>query len=147
VPRLLSIALLMALALSACGKSTEDKYKEAWPPIDRGLVALGGDVAGGLRDAGRLGDTALAARFAGYERRVGALGDRLDALEAPDRVSKDHQALVAATAAVRRALADIAQAARRGDAAGAGDAATRLIRAEAMLEEVRARLARAVRTL
>jgi hypothetical protein len=147
VPRLLSIALLIALALSACGKSTEDKYKEGWPPIDRGLVALGDDVAGGLRDAGRVGDSALAGRFAAYERRLGALRDRLDGLEAPDRVSKDHQALLAATAAVRHALADIARAARRGDAAGAGDAATRLVRGEARLAEVRARLAREVRTL
>ena len=141
--RLLGV-LLLCVALTACGKSTEDKYKDGFPPINRSLVVLGGDVGEGLRKAD---DARLADQFAGYARRLAGLRERLDGLEAPEPVSKDHRALLAAMAAVRSALADIAQAARGGDAAAASDAATRLVRGAARLDEVRGELAREVRTL
>lgn len=147
MPRLLSVALLIALMLTACGKSTEDKYKEAFPPIDRGLVALGDDVGDGLRDAGQSEDRALAGEFARYARRLGGLRERLDGLEAPDALESDHQRLLAAMASVRGALADVAEAARRGDVTAAREAATRLVRGGARLDEVRSELAREVRTL
>jgi hypothetical protein len=143
VSRLLGV-LLLCVALTACGKSTEDKYKDGFPPINRSLVVLGDDVGEGLRKAD---DARLADQFAGYARRLAGLRERLDGLEAPEPVSKDHRALLAAMAAVRSALADIAQAARGGDAAAASDAATRLVRGAARLDEVRGELAREVRTL
>jgi hypothetical protein len=143
VPRLVGV-LLLCVALTACGKSTEEKYKDDFPPIDRSLIVLGEDVGEGLRDAD---DPHLAEQFAGYARRLGSLRQRLDGLEAPDPVAKDHAALLAAMAVVRRALADVTAAARRGDAAAAGDAATRLVRGGARLDEVRADLAREVRAL
>ena len=144
--RLLSV-LLIGLGLTACGKSAEDKYKEAFPPINRGLVVLGNDVGEGVRDAGESDDRALAGKFAGYSRRLGELRERLDALEAPGGLAKDHDALLDSTATVRGALGDVAEAARRGDAVAAQDAATRLVRGGARLEEVRSELARAVRAL
>jgi hypothetical protein len=143
VPRLLGV-LLLCVALTACGKSTEDKYKDGFPPIDRGLVVLGNDVGEGLRSAD---DRRLANQFAGYARRLSGLRERLDGLEAPDPVSKDHEALLAAMAAVHRALSDVSEAARRGDAAAARDAATRLVRGGARLDEARGELAREVRAL
>jgi hypothetical protein len=144
VQRLLSV-LLIGLGLTACGKSSEDEYKEAFPPINRGLVVLGNDVGEGVRDAGETDDRALAGEFAGYSRRLGELRDRLDALEAPGGLAKDHDALLDATATVRRALRDVAEAARRGDAVAARDAATRLVRGGLRLDEARSELARAVR--
>jgi hypothetical protein len=143
VPRLLGV-LLLCVALTACGKSNEDKYKDGFPPIDRGLVVLGNDVGEGLRSAD---DPRLADQFAGYSRRLSALRERLDGLEAPDPVSKDHEALLAAVAPVRGALSDVSEAARRGDAAAARDAATRLVRGWARLDEARSELAREVRAL
>jgi hypothetical protein len=143
VPRLVGV-MLLCVALTACGKSTEDKYKDGFPPINRSLVALGDDVGEGLRNAD---DARLADQFAGYARRLAGLRERLDALEAPDPVAKDHEALLAAMATVRGALADVAEAARRGDAVAAGDAATRLVRGAARLDAVRAELARDVRGL
>jgi hypothetical protein len=135
---------LLCVALTACGKSTEDKYKDAFPPINRSLVVLGNDVGEGLRNAD---DARLADQFSGYARRLAGLRGRLDGLEAPGPVSKGHQALLGAIAPVRSALADIAEAARRGDAAAASGAATRLVRGGARLDEVRAELAREVRAL
>jgi hypothetical protein len=146
VPRLLS-ALLIALALAACGESDEDKYREEFPPIDRQLAALAADVNEGLRSAGGLDDRALAAEFGRYSHRLGELRGRLDGLEAPDQIENDHERALAAMAAVRRALADVADAAKRSDAIAARDAATRLVRDGARLDETRAELARAVRGL
>ena len=143
MPRLLGV-LLLFVALTACGKSTEDKYKDGFPPIDRGLVVLGNDVGEGLRSAD---DRRLADQFAGYARRLSGLRERLDGLEAPDPLSKDHEALLAAMAAVRGALSDVSGAARRGDAAAARDAATRLVRGGARLDKARGELAREVRAL
>jgi hypothetical protein len=146
VLRLLGV-LLIGLGLTACGTSAEDKYKDAFPPINRGLVILGNDVAEGVREAGESDDRALAGEFAGYSRRLGELRKRLDALEAPGGLAKDHDALLDATATVRGALKDVAEAAQRGDAVAAQDAATRLVRGGARLDEVRSELARAVRRL
>jgi hypothetical protein len=133
--------LLLCLALTACEKSADEKYKEEFPPIDRGLVALGDDVGEGLRSAN---DATLAQRFAVYARRLGRLRDRLDDLEPPGALESDHQRVLAAIGAVRGELADVAAAARRGDAGAAGAAATQVVRGGARLDQARARLARQV---
>jgi hypothetical protein len=135
----LARVLLLCLLLTACGKSTEEKYREEFPPIDRGLVALGDDVGEGLRTAD---DATLAERFAGYARRLGRLRDRLEELEPPGEVKSEHQRLLAAIAAVRVELEGVAEAAQGGDAGAAGAAATRLVREGARLDQARARLAR-----
>jgi hypothetical protein len=140
VPRLAPV-LLLCLALTACEKSTDEKYEEEFPPIDRGLVALGDDVGEGLRSAD---DATLAQRFAGYGRRLGRLRARLRELEPPGGLESDHRRVLAASAAVRGELADLEEAARRGDAAAAGAAATRLVRDGARLDQARERLAREV---
>ena len=140
VPRLARV-LLLCLALTACENGADEEYKEDYPPIDRGLVALGDDVGEGLRTAD---DATLAQRFAGYARRLERLRDRLDELEPPDGLESDHQRVLATIGAVRGELADVAEAARRGDAGAAGAAATRLVRDGARLDQARARLAREV---
>lgn len=140
MPRLARV-LLLCLALTACEQSSEDRYKEELPPIDRGLVALSDDVGEELR---RADDATLAQRFALYARRLGRLRDRLDELEPPDGLVGDHQRVLAAIGAVRGELADVAAAAQRGDAGAAGTAATGLVRAGARLDQARAGLAREV---
>jgi hypothetical protein len=135
---------MLCVALTACGKSTDDKYKQEFPPIDRGLVALGRDVDDGLRGAQ---DRRLAGDFSGYARRLGQLRERLAALEPPDALQGRHAELLAAMRATHGDLTGVAEAARRGDAAAAGAAATRLVRDEARLEGLRSGLARAARSL
>jgi hypothetical protein len=143
VQRLASV-LILCLALTACGKSAEEKYEEGFPPINRGLTALGDDVGRGLQTST---DAELAGEFGGFARRLGELRRRLSGLEPPGPLEHDHDQTLAAISAVRSALAAIAEAAKRGDAAAARDAATSLVREGAGLDEARARLARAVRGL
>jgi hypothetical protein len=137
----LLVVLALVLALAACGKSAEDKYRADFPPINRDLAALGEDVAAGLRDAGQSGNAALASQFGGYERRLGELRDRLDELDPPGSVEQDHERLVSAATATDRALADVAGAARAGDATAAGAAATRLVRSGQDLDAARSKVA------
>jgi hypothetical protein len=140
VPRLARV-LLLCLALTACEQSADEEYREDFPPVDRGLVALVDDVGEGLRTAD---DATLAQRFAGYARRLGRLRDQLDELDPPDGIESDHERLLAAIGPVRRELTDVAAAGRRGDAGAAGAAATRLVRDAARLDQARARLAEEV---
>jgi hypothetical protein len=134
-------ALLAVLALAACGKSAEDKYRSDFPPINSDLAALGEDVAAGLREASRSDDAAIARRFSAYARRLGELRDRLDELEPPGSIKPDHARLVAAAGATDRALGDVAAAARAGDAVAAGAAATRLVRSGQDLDSARSKVA------
>jgi hypothetical protein len=140
VLRLLS-ALLVVLALAACGKSAEDRYRADFPPLNRDLAALGQDVAGGLRDAGQSSDTALASRFAAYARRLDELRDRIDDLDPPNSVKSQHRRLATAATATERALADVVSAARAGDSASASAAATRLVLSGQDLDAARQKLA------
>jgi hypothetical protein len=138
VSRLVGL-MLLCLALTACGDGGDESYKQEFPPIDRGLVALGDEVESGLRSAD---DATLATRFSGYGRRLGRLREQLADLEPPDSLRKRHDALLAAMGATRSDLEAIASAARQADAGAARAAATSLVRDGARLEEERAALVR-----
>jgi hypothetical protein len=133
--------MLLCLALTACGDGGEESYRRDFPPLDRGLVALGDEVESGLRSAD---DATLATRFAGYARRLGRLREQLSGLEPPDRLRERHDALLAATGATRADLDAIASAAREADAGAAKAAATGLVRDGARLEEARREIADAL---
>ena len=138
--RLLS-AVAVVLALAACGKSEQDRYRDDFPSIDRDLAALGADVEAGLRSAGQSSDAALADRFSGYARRLNLLRDRLDELKPPSSLAPAHERLTGAATSTERALADIVSAARAGDANAAGAAATRLVRSGQVLDSARRNIA------
>jgi ElaB/YqjD/DUF883 family membrane-anchored ribosome-binding protein len=140
VSRLLT-ALVLVLALAACGKSSQEKYTDDFPPINRDLAALGSDVEAALRSANSASDAELARRFSGYATRLGDLRDRLDELDPPSSVKADHARLTDAATDTERALGDIASAARAGDATAAGKAATRLVRSGQDLDTARQKIA------
>ena len=138
-------ALLAALLLAACGESSDDEYRDELPRIDRRLAVLASDVGEGLRTAGEADDSRLAGEFGGYARRLGRLRERVDELDAPDRLAEHHGELLAAMAAVRGALADVERAARRSDATAARAAAVRLVRGGERLDQARRALGPAAR--
>jgi hypothetical protein len=140
VSRLLS-ALLVVLALAACGKSGQDSYADDFPPIDRDLAALGSDVEATLRSADTASNAALARSFAGYAKRLAGIRDRLDELDPPASLKAEHARLAAAATATERALGDLAGAARSGDAATANAAATRLVRSGQVIDSARQKIA------
>jgi hypothetical protein len=145
--RLLPIVLLLALALTACSDDGEDEYRDELPRIDRRLAALGSDVDTGLRRAGESDDRSLARQFGGYAGRLRGLRGELEQLDPPAELADDHDDLLAATASVGRALAEIAVAVRSGNADAAREAATRLVREGERLDRERRELARALRQL
>jgi hypothetical protein len=135
-------ALLLLLALAGCGTSTEDRYREDFPPINRELAAFGQDVAAGLRAAGESDDQALAREFGAFGRRLGELRDRLDDLDPPGSVEQDHERLTRAATATERALGEVAFAARAGDPAAAATAAAKLVRSGQALDSARRNVAK-----
>jgi hypothetical protein len=140
VSRLLS-ALLVVLALAACGKGGQDDYADDFPAINRDLAALGSDVEATLRSADTASNAALARSFAGYAKRLGEIRDRLDELDPPASLKAEHARLAAGATATERALGDLASAARRGDAATAKGAATRLVRSGQVVDSARQKIA------
>jgi len=138
-------ALVAALLFAACGESADDEYRDELPRIDRRLVVLASDVGEGLRGAGEVDDSRLAAEFGDYARRLGRLRAGLDELDPPDRLATEHAELLAAMGAVRGALADVGDAATRSDATAARAAAVRLVRGGERLDRARRDLARASR--
>jgi len=140
--RALFVLAACAAALVACGKSTEDRYREDFPPIDRDLAAVGRDVAAGLHGAGGHPNEALAREFGVYAQRLGELRDRLDELDPPGPVKADQARLESAATATERALLDVAAAARAGDSEAAAAAATRLVRSGELLDSARRNVAK-----
>jgi hypothetical protein len=140
-------ALLVVLALTACSESAEDKYRDEFPSINRELAVVAGDVAHGLRSAGGSDDRAIANEFRGYARRLGELRGRLEDLDSPNSLSEEHDRLLAAIAAVRTALGEVAGAAERADPAAAREAGIQLVQDGERMDEARRKLARGAREL
>jgi hypothetical protein len=143
----LPVVGLAALALAACGESTEDKYKQDFPPLSQKLVSLGQDVGSSIQGAGGSSDRQLAKDFANYAEQLGDVQQDIDDLEPPDDLSEDQAQLVSAIGDVQRALDDIAQAAQKGDAESARQATIDLIQGSQDLRNSRRKLAGAVSEL
>jgi hypothetical protein len=138
-------ALVGAVAVAGCGgKSSEDTYKDDYPPLSRKIVALGGEVGKSIQNAGKSTNQQLADQFDGYAKRLGDLKQQVDDLDPPKDLENRQGALVSAMGDVQADLQDISDAASKGDPKAARAATVKLIRDSATLASARRALNKAV---
>ena len=139
------MSVVGALAVAGCGgKSTEDTYKDDYPPLSRKIVALGGEVGRSIQNAGNSTNQQLADDFGNYAQRLGDLQQQVDDLDAPKDLDDRQGALVSAMGDVQGDLNDISKAASKGDPKAARAATVELIRDSAKLASARRALNSAV---
>jgi hypothetical protein len=143
------IAILMsvvgAVAVAGCGgKSTDDAYKDDYPPLSRKIVALGGEVGRSIQNAGNSTNQQLADAFGNYAQKLGDLQQQVDDLDPPKDLDDRQSALVSAMGDVQGDLNDISKAASKGDPKAARAATVALIQDSAKLATARRALNRAV---
>jgi len=143
------IAILMsvvgAVAVAGCGgKSTDDAYKDDYPPLSRKIVALGGEVGRSIQNAGNSTNQQLADEFGNFAQKLGDLQQQVDDLKPPKDLEDEQNALVSAMGDVQGDLNDISGAASKGDPKAARTATTQLIQDSAKLGSARRTLNRAV---
>jgi hypothetical protein len=139
------ISVVGAVAVAGCGgKSTDEAYKDDYPPLSRKIVALGGEVGNSIRDAGNSTNQQLADEFGNYAQRLGDLQKQVGDLDPPKDLEDEQDRLKSAMGDVQGDLNDISGAASKGDPKAARAATVELIRHSATLASARRTLNRAV---
>jgi len=139
------ISVLGTVAVAGCGgKSTEDAYKDDYPPLSRKIVALGGEVGKTIQNAGNSTNQQLSDAFGNYAQKLGDLQQQVDDLDPPKDLDDEQGALVSAMGDVQGDLNDISGAASKGDPKAARAATAHLIQDSAKLASARRTLNRAV---
>jgi hypothetical protein len=150
MPRLLPLAaLLAAVALTGagCGGSDEPSAADAqtaYSSVRTQISGLGDSIGTAINGASRQNDVQLSSAFAQLNDRGQAAIERLDALEVPDELRDERQALSDALDQGTGDLADIASAARASDADAAREAAQQLIADSKRISDARAAFERAL---
>jgi ABC-type transporter Mla subunit MlaD len=139
------MSVVGAVAVAGCGgKSTDEAYKDDYPPLSRKIVALGGEVGRSIQNAGNSTNQQLADAFGNYAQRLGDLKQQVDDLDPPKDLDDEQAALVSALDDVQGDLKDISDAASKGDPKAARAATVQLIKDSPKLASARRALNRAV---
>jgi hypothetical protein len=149
--RLLPLAALLAavvLAGAGCGGGSDQPSgadaQSAYGPIRTQISGLGDSIGEAISAASGETDVQLAAAFAQLDARGHAAVARLDALDVPDDLRAERQALGRALQQGTGDLADIASAARASDAAAARAAVQQLIADSQQIKDARAAFERSL---
>jgi len=149
--RLLPLAALLAtvaLIGAGCGSSSDEPSasdaQSAYSSIRTQISGLGDSIGGAIVGARSQTDVQLADAFAQLNDRAQATVERLQALEVPDDLRDEQQALSDALDRGTADLADIARAARASDADAAKAAAQQLIADSQQIRDTRATFERAL---
>jgi hypothetical protein len=145
-------ALLATVALigAGCGGGSDSDEpsasdaQSAYSSVRAQISGLGDSIGSAITGAGRQTDVQLADSFAQLNDRAQATVERLQALEVPDDLRDERQALSDALDQGTADLADIARAARASDAAGARAAAEQLVADSQEIRDARAAFERAL---
>lgn len=140
----------VALIGAGCGSSDSDQpsaadAQSAYSSIRTQISGLGDSIGAAMTGANRQTDVQLSEAFAQLNDRAQATVERLQALDVPDELRDEQQALSDALDQGTGDLADIARAARSSDAAGARAAAQQLIADSQQIRDARAAFERALR--
>jgi len=153
MPRLLPLAALLAavaLAGAGCGGDSGSDgpsaadTQTAYSSVRAQITGLGDSIGTAITGASRDNDAQLADAFARLNARGQAAVARLQALEVPDELKDERQALSDALDQGTGDLADIASAARASDPAAASKAVQQLIADSQQIRDARAAFERAL---
>jgi hypothetical protein len=151
MPRLLPpAALLAAVALigAGCGGGSDQPSasdaQSDYSSVRAQITGLGDSIGTAINGASRETDAQLADAFAQLNDRGQAAVARLQALEVPDDLKDERQALGDALGEGTGDLADIARAARASDPAAASAAVRQLIADSQQIRDARAAFERAL---
>ena len=145
-PRRLATSLVLAAALAAasgCGENEEDKFAEAYRPLNDRLLKFDRDLSAGLRDAEGKTNKQLSEQFAAFALRLQALNKGVRALEPPEDLEDERSELATQVDATVENLRAISAAAGIADAQAAAAATVELGASTEALSRAQNRLAEA----
>ncbi len=135
-------ALVVAVFLTACGGGSSDAptaadAKAAYAPVQTKIKGLGTDIGAAVAQASSATDAELATQFDALADRGRAQKAEIDAVEVPDSLVAERNALRDALDKGTDDLTDIATASKASDAAAARTAAEKLISDSEQIREAR----------
>jgi uncharacterized protein YicC (UPF0701 family) len=130
----------LALAVAACGESDQEKFRDAYEPVDEKLSDLGEKVQDALQAAENKSDEELARQFDGFADDMGEIKGGVVDLDPPSDVEEEVEDLEAAVEDVESSLRDIATAGERSDPRAARTATIELIQQGERLDQAQQKL-------
>ena len=138
-----SLALAAGLVAAGCGESEEDKFVEAYRPLNDRLLKFNRDLSASLRGAEGKTNKQLSEQFAAFALRLQALNKGVRALETPEDLEDERRGLATEADATVENLREISGAAGNDDPQTAAAATVELGASTEALSRAQNRLAEA----
>ena len=129
------VALALATAVTGCGESESNGFKEDYNAAVRPLSELKTDVGGSLDGGSGKSNEAIAKEFENLARKARQTRANLAKLDPPDDAREEFAALLSALGDGSEDLGAVAAASREDDPAKAADAAQDLVKSGTRIRE------------